>query len=294
MKRAGKSSDLIRNNYSRVKRLLLVVTAACTFAACGSGENETKETPAATRASFSPVVKGTWVMTDYIAHLQKTKSPKASADVLKGVVAMEIDPSEPDGDSTIVSANFNNHEGMTFYLYFRPGQEPNSLVTALTDEDGSGNFYDLGYTIMGDDTLLELRHYNKEKKLLDTRTFTKVTGPLTADSEPYGLQYMANKVLFAGNYNVTDDEGNSFEVELTDDGMAKGMEGHTTYYVFTDFMGGEQTNLDEMVFDPGVKSQKPYIFEIKGDTTLLYKAMENEDRTLLIQGPLEYTMVRKK
>lgn len=277
-----------------MKKLLLILVAASVFISCGSDETETKETPAETRATFSQITEGTWVMTDYIADLQKTKSPKASADKLKGVVAMEIDPTEQDIDSTIVSANFNNHEGMTFYLYFRAGQEANSLATALTDEDGSGNFYDLGYTVKGDDTLLELKHYNKEKKLLDTRTFAKVTGPLTADSEPYGLQYMANKVLFAGNYNVTDDEGNSFEVELTDDGMAKGMEGHTTYYVFTDFMGGEQTNLDEMVFDPGVKSQKPYIFEIKGDTTLLYKAMENEDRTLLIQGPLVYTMVRKK
>lgn len=276
-----------------MKQLLLTLLAACTLAACSPGETETKETPVETRAAFSPVIKGTWVMTDYITDLQKTKSPKASADVLKGVVAMEIDPSEPDGDSTIVSANFNNHEGMTFYLYFRPGQDATSLTTDLTDLDGSGNYYELGYTITGNDTVLELKHYNKKKKLLDARAFTRVTGPLTNDSEPYGLQYMANKVLFSGKYSVTDETGNSFKVELTDDGMAKGMGAHTTYYVFTDFMGGEQTNLDEMVFDPGVKSQKPYIFEIKGDTTLLYKAMENEERTLLIRGPLKYTMIRE-
>lgn len=231
-------------------------------------------------------------MTDYITDLQKTKSPKASAGVLQGVVSMEIDPADPTGDTSIVSASLNNHEGMTFYLFYRPGQDGQSLTTALTDEDGSGNFYELAYNISGTDTTLQLKHYNKEKKLLDTRGFTRVTGPLTDDSEPYGLQYMANKVLLSGTYNVTDDEGNAFKAELTDDGMAKGVAGHTTYYIFTDFIGDEQTNLDEMVFDPGSKTQKPYIFEIKADTVWLYKAMENEERTLLIKGPLKYTMVR--
>jgi hypothetical protein len=275
-----------------MKKLLFILLATYALAACGSGETETNETPADIHATFSPIIKGTWVMTDYITDLQKTKSPKASSGVLQGVVSMEIDPSSPTGDTTIVSASLNNHEGMTFYLFYRQGQDGQSLATALTDEDGSGNFYELAYNITGSDTVLELKHYNKEKKLLDTRSFTRVTGPLTDDSEPYGLQYMANKVLLSGNYNVTDDEGNSFKAELTDDGMAKGVAGHSTYYIFTDFMGDEQTNLDEMVFDPGAKTQKPYIFEIKADTVWLYKAMENDERTLLIRGPLKYTMVR--
>ncbi len=277
-----------------MKQLLLILLATHMLAACSSGETQNNNAPADIHSAFSPIIKGTWVMTDYITDLQKTKSPKASAGILQGVVSMEIDPSAIYGDTTIVSASFNNHEGMTFYLFFRPGQEAKSLPTALTDEDGSGNFYELGYNIAGKDTVLQLKHYNKEKKLLDTRNFTKVTGPLTDESEPYGLQYMANKVLFSGKYNVTDDEGNSFKGDLTDDGMAKGIGAHTTYYIFTDFIGDEQTNLDEMVFDKGAKTQKPYIFEIKGDTILLYKAMENEERTLLIRGPLKYTMVKEK
>lgn len=277
-----------------MKKLILILLTASTLAACSSGDNETKETTTDIHTTFSPIIKGTWVMTDYITDLQKTKSPKASAGVLQGVVSMEIDPAAPTGDTSIVSASLNNHEGMTFYLFYRPGQDGQSLATALTDEDGSGNFYELAYNISGADTTLQLKHYNKEKKLLDTRGFTRVTGPLTDDSEPYGLQYMANKVLLSGTYNVTDDEGNTFKAELTDDGMAKGVAGHSTYYIFTDFLGDEQTNLDEMVFDPGAKTQKPYIFEIKADTVQLYKAMENEERTLLIRGPLKYTMVREK
>lgn len=275
-----------------MKQLLLILLVIGTLAACSSGDNQDKQTPADIQASFSPIIKGTWVMTDYINDLQKTKSPKASSGILQGVVSMEIDPAAPTGDTTIISASLNNHEGMTFYLFYRPGQDGQSLATALTDEDGSGNFYELAYNISGTDTTLQLKHYNKEKKLLDTRGFTRVTGPLTDDSEPYGLQYIANKVLLSGKYNVTDDEGNAFNAELTDDGMANGVAGHTTYYIFTDFIGDEQTNLDEMVFDPGSKTQKPYIFEIKADSVLLYKAMENEERTLLIKGPLKYTMVR--
>lgn len=276
-----------------MKKLLIALTIAVSLIACGSDKKETKEPSKDISTVFSPIIAGTWVMTDYITDLGKTKSPKASAGKLEGIVSMIIDPAIIQGDTITVAASWNNHEGYTFYLFFRQGQNKQSLATDHTDRDSSGNFYELSYDIKNNDTTLALNHYNKDKKLLHARQFTKVRGPLTADSEPYGLQYMANKVLLAGSYNATDDEGKKSKVTLTEDGMAKGMGTHTTYYIFTDFTGPDETNLDEMCFDFGTKTQKPYIFEIKADTVLLYKAMENEERTLLICGPLKYTLVKE-
>ncbi|MBS1771577.1 MAG: hypothetical protein JST82_01865 [Bacteroidetes bacterium] len=238
---------------------------------------------------FAPHIDGVWVMTDYINDLSKTKSPLASANKLDGVVSMEITSSLLSNDTLAVHGSLNNHEGLDFHIVMKEGQNKTSLTTDITEADHKGGFYELGY----EDKSLMLYHYNKDKKLLDKRAFTKVEGPLTEDSEPYGLQYMANRVLFAGKYDATDETGKQSEIEFTEDGMLHGVEGHTIYYVFTDFIGDPEGNLDEMCFDFQQKTQKPYIFEIKGDTTKLYAASENEERTQLIQGDLKYTLVKK-
>lgn len=273
-----------------MKHILFLVCCCFPFAACNLNINTpgNKGLP----ATFTPIVSGTWVMTDYINELGKTKSPKAASVVLKDVVSMNIDPSMLKGDSLEISVSLGNHEGYFFNLYFRQGQDEQSLTTGHTDNEGG--FYELAYAANNNDTSLVLNHYSKDKKLLDKKAFTKVTGVQSENGEPYGLQYMANKVLLAGKYTVADDSGKTSEVTLTDDGMATGLGTHSTYFIFTDFFGIEETNLDEMCFDERTKNQKAYIFEINTDTVHLYKAQENEDRTLLIKGPLKYTMVKQR
>ncbi|MCB9047555.1 MAG: hypothetical protein H6550_15585 [Chitinophagales bacterium] len=278
-----------------MKKILIALSLIVAFAACGSdnGNKTNGPSPIELQTSFAPNIKGVWVLTDYVDDLGKTKSPKASSDKLQGIVSMDIDPEIVSGDSAIVSASLNNHEGYTFYLMYRQGQDDRSLVTAHTDPDNSDNFYELGYTTENGENMVTLNHYDKDKKLLDKRTFTKVTGPQSDNGEPYSLTYMANKILFSGSYSVTDEHGKTTEATFSDDGLVSGIGDHTTYYVFTDFIGDEETNLDEMLFDEHTKNQKGYIFEISGDTTRLYRAMENDDRTQLIRGELKYTMVKK-
>lgn len=276
-----------------MKKLFVLLLPILLLAACGEDSVEDK---AANRheliSEFSPIIQGTWVLTDYIDALEKTKSPMEASAMLTGPVFMRIDPSEITGDTIYVASSMNNHEGYTFYLFMQQGADKQSLKTDHMDESGQGS-YELSYEI-NDDTTLFLRKYNDDKKLVSSRSFTKVTGPQGADSQPYGVAYMANKVLFAGEYTIRDEiTGETKEIELTPDGFVEGMETHHTYYVFTDFMEEVETNLDEMLFDEHTRNQKGYIFDIEGDTIMLFKAMENEERTLLIKGPLTYTLVRK-
>lgn len=241
---------------------------------------------------FKPIVNGTWVMTDYINSLAKTKSPVASIGVLTDVVSMSIISAETTGDSLTVSASLNNHEGYLFTVYFREGQNDHSIPTSH-DDGIAGNFYELSYAINGKDTTLSLCHYNKEKKLLDERSFTKVTGVQSENGEPYGIQYMANKVLVAGKYKATDESGKQLDVTLTDDGLVNGIEGHSTYYIFTDYIAEEEGyKVDELMFDERTKNQKSFIFSRSNDTLLLYQAVENAERTKMERGKLKYTMVR--
>jgi len=280
--------------WNTMKRLLIASGLVLSLAACGSDNNTSNESATEdVQGSFAPIIKGSWIMTDYVAALKSTKSPMAAAGTLKGIVAMDIDPEPYSGDTVIVAANVNNNENATFYMMYRKGHSDRSLITAQIDNSNDGSFYELSYDIDGDDTILFLNHYNANKQLADSRQYIRITGPQSDDGQPYGLTYMANKVLLAGTYNVTDETGKTMEATLTDDGLVTGLGHHTTYFIFTDFTGDIETNLDEMLFDEHTKTQKGYIFEIKGDTTLLYQALENDDRTQLIRGDLKYTMVRK-
>lgn len=275
-----------------MKKILIAILPVLMLAACGSNGSKTEELSQHDLITkFTPIISGTWVLSDYVAALEKTRSPKEASAALKGPVMMQINPADMNGDTVYVGSSLNNHEGYTFYLYMRAGQDAYSLQTGHTDE--SGGFYELAYEAGADTTLL-LKHYSDDATLLDSKAYTKVTGPQGDESQPYGVAYMANKVLFAGDYTLTEEAtGEVQDITLTADGIIKGMGTHSTYFVFTDFESEEETNLDELLFDERTRNQKGYIFEIEGDTIRLYKALENEERTLLIKGEHSYTMVRR-
>lgn len=277
--------------FEYMKKLLYIFTLPLLLLACGDVEKT--GTPKDIKATFMPIVNGTWVMEDYFTELEKTNSPKLASEKLKGIVSMDINTSDIQGDSLVVSASWNNHEGYVYHLFFRQGQDEQSLVTTHPYSDNGTDFYELAYTVDNNDTLLVMKLYGKDKKLKEQRRYVKVTGPQADNSEPYGIQYVANKVLLSGKYTATDSNGISSTIEMTDDGMVTGFGKHTTYYIYTDFLGAELTNLDEMSFDAFTKTQKPYIFEIAKDTVYLYQALENEERTLLIRGPLKYTLIKQ-
>lgn len=279
-----------------MKNLTLLLVFPMLLLSCGNESNSSqKEQPVSIKEQFVPIINGTWVATDYLEEVAKTKSPKAAFAKAEGLVAMEINTAEILSDSLTVAGSWNNHEGYLYTIYFKQGQDGKSLVTTHTYNDYGTDFYELSYKLVNNtDTQLLFKRYSADKKLKEERSYVKVTGPLTADSEPYGLQYMVNKTLFSGKYTAIDANGATSEIELTDDGMVKGFGTHKIYYVYTDFMDGDFTNMDEMSFDAFTKEQKPYIFELSGDTLKLYQALQNEERTQLIRGPYKYSLVRKK
>lgn len=273
-----------------MRKLLLIIAGASLIASCKQGGNEDKK--AGAKGAVLPYLQGTWVMTDYINDLKATGSPLQSSGKLTGIVSMTINKDVAENDSLPVPGSLNNHEGTSFNIILQQGANKQQLKTDLAD-NSTGNYYEIGYDA-GKDTSAVLIEYNKDHKEVGKHYFSKVTGPQTDDSEPYGLQYMANKILLTGTYNATDDAGKTSTVEFTEDGLVKGVGGHKTYYIFTDFLGeGDGYKIDELCFDEQTKNQKPYIFQIRKDTVRLYQAKENAERTKLEQGPLKYTLIKK-
>lgn len=237
--------------------------------------------------NYKSILNGDWVETTYIADLTKTKSPYQSQDALKSIVELNIDTNQTKGDSLEIGSP-SIHEGMSFFVYFKPGIATNSFPTSLIDYDNESNFYELGYLITSQDTTVLIYHYNSNKKLIGQTEFKRV--PKNSEG---ALQYTVNKTLVAGKYQTTDTRGKSITFQLTNDGKVIGLPEFTKYYILTDFVAGPLNNLDEICFDIQTKKQKCYAYEFKGDTINLYETIENEDHVTLTLGQLKYKLVKQ-
>src|SRR5450432_1673859 len=224
------------------------------------------------------IINGDWYQASYIDSIQQTKSPFRSQNSLAEHVVLHISASGATGDSVIIDAP-SIHEGSIFIIYFKPGLTATSLPTNISDGDTKGAFYELSYKISGNDTSLTILRYDKFNKIIGQTKYLRAP-----KSSEEALQFMVNKTLFAGNYKAEDSSGKISVLKLTNDGIATGLPDFKKYYVLTDFVGGPETNFDEVCFDIETKNQRCYAFEIVGDTTNLYDVKENTEQETLQRG----------
>ncbi|MEI9912847.1 MAG: hypothetical protein WDO71_26315 [Bacteroidota bacterium] len=224
---------------------------------------------------FNPFLNGAWVKTEYIHDITKTKSPHKSSKTLNGIVSFIIDTATIRGDSMFLSSSIGNHEGMNFLLYFKQGEQPNSLLTNIHDDANPANSFELGYLVNSNDTSLILYHYDENKKLIAKKEFTKVLRNQSNDVITYGLQYIVNKKLISGTYKTRDLTGGETTLQFTDKGKVTGFAGFKTYYVLTDFFAEPGASPDRICFDIETDTGKWYEFEIKDNILYLFEAQEN-------------------
>jgi len=242
---------------------------------------------------FTPVFKGTWVLTDYIEAIEQTKSPLKASDKLQDVVSMVID-TPLNSDSVEVGASRNNHEGYSFMVYFVKGQNQRSLKTNIPDDDQSSNFFELGYELSRKDTFLILYHYDKNKKLLDRKRFTKVFETIAEGDLGDAIQFIVNEKVLAGKYFIIDSTNSKTEIILKNDGSFMGYSDFKTYYVLTDLMGGPVTIIDQVVINSGEKNSKLFAFKMSKDTTYFYTTTGTEEAGEVLQlDKIKYKLVRR-
>jgi hypothetical protein len=239
------------------------------------------------KQSFKSVINGDWYQASYIDSIQKTKSTFYAQHALSEYVELQINTDSATGDSLVIAAP-SIHEGTNFVIFLKPGLTAASYPTNIVDENSAGNFYELSYNILGNDTALFILHYDKDKKLIGQTKYLRAK-----NNSEGALQYMVNKTLFAGNYNAEDSSGARSVLKFTDDGLVTGLPGFKRYYVLTDFVAGPEDNGDEVCFDIQTKNQQCYAFEITGDTIRLYNVNESASTDTLIRGQLKYKLVRQ-
>jgi hypothetical protein len=240
------------------------------------------------------VFKGVWVLTEYIYQIKKTKSPLKSADVLTGIVTMIIDPDEIESDSFVVSASLNNHEGYSFTVYASNTRNKSNLKTNLIDYKNETSFYELGSEVIDKETVLFLYHYTQSHTLIDKQQFTKVSEQQQTNDVAWGIEKVINENLFAGRYLLIDTLNKETEINLNTDGSLTGFSNAENYYVFTDFMGGPETDLDGMCFNHGTKNTKCYAFKFKTDTLYLYTTKGDvQDGEQELLDKIQYKLIRK-
>lgn len=284
----------------KMKNTLFLLLITTTFLSCKSNSKKvtTDSTISASPLSsqllkqYKPYFDGIWVVKDYVNDLGKTRSPYKSRNKLGGVAGLEINIGLTHTDSTMAGVSLNNHEGTNFTIYSKAGVRGNSLKINWKDYGITTNFYELGYSIDRNDTILILYHYNKDHQLLDSTCYLKVVQSESKNDMGYGIQYITNKILITGNYNLIDSTGHTEKVEFTNEGNVSGFLGFKTYYINTDFEAGPENNIDEITFDLYTKKQKDYAYTFNTDTLTLYETTANADSTKLFLGKMAYTLVK--
>ncbi len=239
------------------------------------------------RSILTSIYNGNWVQANYVYDIVKTNSPYKSRDKLSAIVELNINAKDANRETFEVGAP-SIHEGTSFQLFLKKGITTNAFVIDLKDYDNKTNFFELGYEIDNRDTCLLIYHFSKTNKLLDKEKYIK-----SSNNVGEGLQFVVNKKLIAGTYNLTDSSGQKSIVKFTENGNISGVPGVTTYYILTDFVAGPENNLDQMCFDIQTKNQKCYGFQITGNTVSLYELTEDEDHLNLNPSKLKYRFVRQ-
>ncbi len=252
---------------------------------------------------FDPIIRGAWVTTGYLKALQQSRSPLKAADAVGAVSEIHINPAARAGDSLVLTVGFGNHEGGAITLYYRPGQQPNSLATRYRDYESPGSYAELSYRLGTRDTTLLLTTYSRSRRALHRAGYRRVAGAQVGTLG--ALNRAVNQLLFVGSYTGADSLGKPAALQFAANGRVKGLKGFRNYSVNTDFSGGPGNDIDHLVLDSHTKHARLMGYSHRADTLRLYAAGTVEPQLVagtedeytlpvLVRGRLLFTLVRRR
>jgi hypothetical protein len=114
------------------------------------------------------------------------------------------------------------------------------------------------------------------------------------DDLGYGINYIINKGLIAGNYIMTDTMGTTSKAIFTNEGNVSGFLNCKKYELNIDLNSEPMNNLDEIGFDIRSSNHKSFSYKIIGDTLSFYDTRPNADSTELILGKRIYKLIKQR
>jgi len=240
---------------------------------------------------FGPIIQGAWVNADYLAAVQKSRSPLQAADAVGAVSEIHINPAGRSADSLVLGAGFGNHEGGSITVYFRPGQQSTALPTNYRDYDAPGSFAELSYQLGSGDTNLLLTTYGKNRQVLARTAYRRVSG---ASPNELNALNLAVRRLLAARYAGADSLGRPAQLEFMAGGQVKGLKGFRQYDVATDFAGGP-VETDYLLLDNETRHRREMAFRQTADSLLLYSVRtQTGDVPTLVRGRPLFRLVKRR
>jgi hypothetical protein len=251
---------------------------------------------------FGPIIRGAWVNANYLALLQQTKSPLIAYDSTGYISEIIINPTAISGDSLVAGVGYGNHEGGDLTIYFRAGQQTNTLSTNHHEYESPGSYAELGYRLSASDTMLVLNTFNKQKQLIAHATYRRIRNGKLDQLD--NLTLAANQLLMAGNYVGVDSLQRPTHLQFTADRRVIGWSSIKTYEVNTDFGAGPGNEIDHLIVKGSNKLDRVIHFQFRADTLRLYNAAMvvtkqhagTDDEIVderLTRGKLLFTLVRR-
>ena len=247
---------------------------------------------------FSPIISGSWVSTDYLQEVARTRSPAAAFDYAPAPASLAISSFTTQADSVEIGASYGMHEGGNLTILLQPGKRSNALPIRRDYSDSVGTFREVSYRIGPHDTTLFISSYSRKTDQLIYQQAYRRTGGIatTADLET-GVKRGINQLLLARQYRGVDSLGHAVQAQFLLDGTVRGLP-FRKYFVQTDFT--EPNPGDAIVFDVYTKQQCEFAAVYGRDTLRLYiirsvvgvPAGTSDTTTIFSRGRLCYQLVR--
>ncbi|MBL7720144.1 MAG: hypothetical protein JNL72_15005 [Flavipsychrobacter sp.] len=278
-----------------MKRVLVATSILIVLSSC---EHTPQEQPMYREhdrsTNFRTVLSGGWINAEYLNELPQTTGTgipdtQTPAFALTEIILSQSTETEVlTGKARIVTpATITNY---TLTVSARGGLTPTSypvtLQPALTDSLHRETRQEISYEIKGADTLLFLNSYTKDRVLATRQRFIKI--PQTAASP---ITYALMRQL-SGTYHQTNDTGKAQPVQLTRDGYMSGLGHNWQRYVLSESIS-EKTGIPHYITLIGDSSQQQLVYEMSGDTLLLYEVEKFPDDSAHRKTSLKHTLVKE-
>lgn len=291
-----------------MKNVIYVVTIIIVliygFAGCTSDKESIQETHTTSSKeaeidlkgdkSLHSLLKGTWILADYIEDLAKTKSPFQSSEKLVGITEITISVL-PDSDTLSAGVGIDNHQGHSFHILPERGSSGFSFKTDLKEYTYSNErgFCEIEIKTKASDTTLYICAYGKNKALIKKIAFKRFKSK-GSEASFSDLQGYVTNLLFSGPYTLFDSTNVASTVYFKENEELEGFVNYKTFFVTTDFVVRVENNLDNIIFCREERDCDTYLYKFEGDMIQLYRPVYVENEPLYDYGKLVYKLVKER
>lgn len=224
------------------------------------------------------IIEGGWVCAPYVTDLLSSRSP-FHADKYAGFqTELMIDISRMQGDTLFNPGSMLNYnENHQFWILLETGADKKIQARIYEGQNWNNHSFYIDYKIANRDTVLAICDRNEDTgQAVSEENYIRIFRTLVVpenDMPPTALEYLVNRTLFSGRYQLCDKKGNVLPGEVVFDnlGNMSGIESFKKYRVNVDFDGSAYPQFDFVNMVDLTDGFNSFAFTRKEDRIELYE-----------------------